>query len=123
MKTLTVVAPAYNEEEVITDFYRELSSELKKLKNYQSQILIVVGRGSDRTLPILTDLAKNDPNLRALGLSARFGHQMQLLAGIDHALSDVVIMMDSDLQHPPQVIPKLIAEYEKGADIVYTVRE
>ena len=123
MKTLTVIAPVYNEEEVIADFYRELKQELQKLSGYSSRMLFVVGRGTDRTLPILKDLAEKDRSLQILWLSSRCGHQMQLLAGIDHADSDVVIMMDSDLQHPPSIIPKLLAEFEKGNEVVYTIRE
>ncbi|MDO8619900.1 MAG: glycosyltransferase family 2 protein [bacterium] len=123
MRTLTIIAPVYNEEEVIADFYRELKVELGKLSGYSASMLFVVGRGSDRTLPILKELASKDKSLRVLWLSSRFGHQMQLLAGIDHAESDVLIMMDSDLQHPPSVIPKLLAEFEKGSDVVYTIRE
>ncbi len=123
MKTLTVIAPVYNEEEVIADFYCELKAELQKLTGYTSRMLFVIGRGSDRTLPIVKGLAEGDTRLQVLWLSSRFGHQMQLLAGIDHADSDIVIMMDSDLQHPPSVIPKLLAEFEKGNDVVYTIRE
>ena len=123
MKTLTIIAPVYNEEEVIADFYHELKQELGKLSGYRADMLFVVGRGSDRTLPILKGLAEKDASLRVLWLSARFGHQMQLLAGVDYADSDVVIMMDSDLQHPPCIIPKLLAEFEKGNDVVYTIRE
>ena len=122
MRTLIVIAPVYNEEEVIADFYRELRKTLDALSGWSSRMLFVVGRGGDRTLSILKKLAATDKKLRVLYLSARFGHQAQLLAGIDHADSDAVIMLDSDLQHPPSVIPKLLAEFEKGNDVVYTVR-
>lgn len=123
VKTLTVIAPVYNEEEVIAEFYRELKHALAALSGYRAETLFVVGRGTDRTLPILRELAAKDTALRVLYLSARGGHQVQLLAGIDHADSDVVVMLDSDLQHPPSVIPKLLSEFEKGNEVVYTVRE
>ncbi len=123
MRTLTVIAPVYNEEEVILDFYRELKKELESLSGYRTTILFSVGRGTDKTLQLLKEVAEKDRAVRVLYLSSRFGHQMQLLAGIDHADTDAVIMMDSDLQHPPSVIPKLLAEFEKGNDVVYTVRE
>ncbi|KKW12610.1 MAG: Glycosyl transferase, family 2 [Parcubacteria group bacterium GW2011_GWA2_49_9] len=123
MRTLTVIAPVYNEEEVIADFYRELKTALSTLSGYRATMLFVVGRGTDRTLPILKELATKDKDLRVLWLSSRFGHQMQLLAGIDHANSDVLVMMDSDLQHPPALISKLLAEFEKGNEVVYTIRE
>ena len=123
MRTLTVIAPVYNEEEVILDFYRELKKELEGLSGYRTTILFSVGRGTDKTLDILKEVAEKDRAVRVLYLSARCGHQMQLLAGIDHADTDAVIMMDSDLQHPPSLIQKLLLEFEKGNDVVYTVRE
>lgn len=123
MKTLTIIAPVYNEEEVIRDFYRALKKELDSISGYKTSMLFVVGRGTDRTFPILKEMAATDKALQILYLSSRFGHQMQLLAGIDHADSDAVIMMDSDLQHPPVVIPQLLAEFEKGNEVVYTIRD
>jgi glycosyltransferase involved in cell wall biosynthesis len=123
MKTLTVVAPAYNEAEGIGEFYRVLRAELNKLTRYDSDILFVVDGGVDRTIDILRELAERDTRLRVLKFSRNFGHQMAYLAGLDHAHSDVIVMMDSDLQHPPSVIPQLLSEHEAGADIVYTIRE
>ena len=123
MKTLTIVSPVFQEAEVIAAFYRELKNELNKLSGYTSTILFVVDRGKDNTLNILKDISARDSSVRVLGMSSRFGHQMSLLAGIDHADSDLIIMMDSDLQHPPAIIPKLLAEYERGSDIVNTIRE
>lgn len=124
MKTLTVVCPVYNEEDVIRAFYTELRRELLKLAGrYASKILFVVDRCSDSTLDILKQIAENDGDVQILALSSRFGHQMSLLAGIDHADSDVLIMMDSDLQHPPELIPEMLARYEAGDDIVYTIRQ
>lgn len=121
MKTLTVITPVYNESEVIEQFYKELKLVLSKL-NYDSKILFVLDRSTDGTFDILKKIARDDPAAQVLSLSSRFGHQMSLLAGLDHSNSDIAIMMDSDLQHPPEIIPQLIAEYEKGHDIVYTIR-
>lgn len=123
MKNLTVVSPVFQEAEVIADFYHTLKNELNQLSEYTSTILFVVDRGQDATLDILKDIAARDPKVRILGLSARFGHQMSLLAGIDQAEPGLVIMMDSDLQHPPSLIPKLLAEFEKGSEIVNAIRE
>lgn len=122
MRTLSVVCPVYNEEEVIEAFYLELKSVLTTLVDYACDMLFVVDRCSDQTLEKLKRIAQIDPAVRVLALSARFGHQMSLLAGIDHCDSDAVIMMDSDLQHPPSVIPALLAEFEQGYDIVFTYR-
>jgi len=122
MKTISVVCPVYNEEQVIKLFHAELIRILDGLAGrYRSEVLYVVDRSTDRTLGILKELAV-DPRIRILALSARFGHQMSLLAGIDHSSGDAVVMLDSDLQHPPALIPRLIEEFEKGFDVVYTVR-
>lgn len=124
MRTLTVICPVYNEQEVIEAFYNELKKVLVSMNNsYASNILFVVDRCSDNSLEILKSIARLDSDVQVIALSSRFGHQMSLLAGIDHAFTDAVIMMDSDLQHPPEIIPQLLAEFEKGYDIVYTLRE
>lgn len=122
MKTITIISPVYNEAEVVRAFYIALKSELAKLKEYHTEIVFILDRSRDRTLEILKDIAANDSSVGVLALSARFGHQMSLRAGLDYADADAVIMMDSDLQHPPELISKLIEKYEKGADVVYTVR-
>ncbi len=123
MKTLTVVCPIYNEEEVIESFYDELSGVLQKLGDaYEAKTLFVADRCTDGTLDVLKRIAQKDKSLRIISLSSRFGHQMSLLAGIDHCNSDAVIMMDCDLQHPPALIPEMLKKFEDGYDIVYTIR-
>lgn len=122
--SLTVISPVYNEEPVIADFYAELRRVLNGLiDRYESTILFVVDKSTDATMDVLKGIAASDPAVRVLLLSSRFGHQMSLLAGIDHADADAVIMMDSDLQHPPALITVLLDQFEKGYEIVYTVRE
>ena len=124
MKTVTLICPVYNEEAVIELFYLEVRAVLNRLASlYQVRILFVVDRGQDATLDILKRIAEIDPSVMILALSSRFGHQMSLLAGIDHCNADAVIMMDSDLQHPPDLLPVMLQEYEKGYDIVYTLRQ
>jgi dolichol-phosphate mannosyltransferase len=124
MKTLTVISPVYNEESVIEAFYQELSAVLTSLSDrYQTNMLFVLDRCTDRTLSVLKGIAAHDQTVQIIALSGRFGHQMSLLAGIDHCDADVIVMMDSDLQHPPVLIPEMLAQYEQGYDIVYTIRE
>ena len=124
MKTLTVVCPVYNEQEVVAQFHAELRRVLDSVADrWAAIVLFVVDRGTDRTLDVLEGIAGKDASVRVLALSARFGHQMSLLAGLDHCDSDAVVMMDGDLQHPPSLIPELLAGFERGHDIVFTVRE
>ena len=121
---LTFICPVYNEQEVIKEFYSELELEIKSLRNlYDIKILFVVDKSSDNTFEILSEIAKNNHFVSIILLSKRFGHQMSLIAGIDHAPDSIIIMMDSDLQHPVDIISKLINKYKEGADIVFTVRK
>jgi dolichol-phosphate mannosyltransferase len=85
--------------------------------------MFVVDGSQDATLGILKRIAASDASIQILSLSKNFGHQMALLAGIDHAHSDAVIMMDTDLQHPPSLLPALLRKFEEGYEVVYTMRE
>jgi dolichol-phosphate mannosyltransferase len=120
---LTIVAPVFNEETVIAKFHSRTSHVLDSLDKVESQIVYVVDRCTDNTLDVLRSIAKADRRVIVLALSSRFGHQMSLLAGIEQSIdSDAIIMMDSDLQHPPELIPVMLDHFCNGADVVYTVR-
>lgn len=120
---LTIVAPVFNEEAVIAQFHTRVSATLSDLHDVDSQIIYVVDKSTDNTLEVLRDIAKDDFRVKVLAMSSRFGHQMSLLAGIEQALeADAIVMMDSDLQHPPELIPVLLKNFREGADVVYTVR-
>lgn len=124
LKKLTVVTPVFNEEEVIGEFHRQVRGVLDGMRDrYDARILFVVDRCTDNTVGILRGIAAKDPKAQVLTLSSRFGHQMSLLAGIDFAQdADAIVMMDSDLQHPPELIPQLLERFEQGNDVVFTIR-
>jgi polyisoprenyl-phosphate glycosyltransferase len=93
------------------------------MEDVEATILFVVDRCTDNTLDVLRGVVAGDPRSKVIALSSRFGHQMSLLAGIENSLNaDAIIMMDSDLQHPPELIPELLANFRRGFDVVYTVR-
>jgi glycosyltransferase involved in cell wall biosynthesis len=122
-ESITIICPVYNEEAVLSAFYQELRRVLDALKQtYDFTILFVADKGTDRTWEILRGLGTKDPSLKALFLSSRFGHQASLLAGLDFTSSAAAIMMDSDLQHPPSLIPTLLEKYRRGANVVHTVK-
>ena len=124
MKTLDVICPAFNEAEIIADFYRQLRHELDLLSDrYTARIIFVVDRSPDGTDAIVEQLCRADPALTLIALSSRFGHQMSLVAGMDHSTADWCVMMDCDLEHPPAVIRQLLDKGEEGFEIVYTIRE
>jgi polyisoprenyl-phosphate glycosyltransferase len=119
---LSVICPCYNESEVIGLFYDELRPVLDRLENIDYEILLVDDGSADDTLDKLNAIAEKDENVRVLSLSRNFGHQITLTAGLDHAAGDAVIMMDSDLQHPPSLIPELVRNWREGYDVVSAVR-
>jgi glycosyltransferase involved in cell wall biosynthesis len=121
---LTVVVPVFNEEQVVTHFHARTRAVLDALPDVAATLLFVVDRCPDNTLAILRTIVARDPHTRVLAMSSRFGHQMSLLAGIEHAQdADAIVMMDGDLQHPPELIAELLARFRDGNDIVYTVRK
>ncbi len=119
--SVSVVVPCFNEEGSLPELYTQLCDVLK---GYLAVEFIFVDDGStDGTLALLHRLAVSDQRVRPLALSRNFGHQFALKAGLDHAMGDCVISLDADLQHPPELIPVLIAKWQEGADVVFTVRQ
>jgi dolichol-phosphate mannosyltransferase len=121
---LSVVCPAFNEEEVLPRFHAELCAVLAPLRpEYEVEILYVDDGSRDGTLGALRRLAASDGRVRYLSFSRNFGHQAALTAGLEHARGDVVVSMDSDLQHPPALVPVLLAKWREGHDLVLTLRQ
>ncbi|HUR29545.1 MAG TPA: glycosyltransferase family 2 protein, partial [Planctomycetota bacterium] len=121
-RTLCVVSPCYNEAAGIRLFYESLKAVLEAQSGLEHTILFVDDGSTDATLSILDALAASDPRVLVYSLSRNFGHQVALSAGIDVARADGLILMDSDLQHPPELIPALVARWRAGADVVSAVR-
>src|SRR5438270_7718422 len=116
---LSVVAPVYNEEGTIEQFYTRVCAALDGL----SFELVLIDDGSDDGSPALLErLAANDPRVHVVFLSRNFGHQTALTAGLDHAQGDAVVMLDADLQDPPELIPRMLDHWRAGCDVVYAVR-
>ena len=118
---LTVVLPVYNEEALLPELHQRLLAALEPL-GLAWEIIYVDDGSSDRSLEVLTGIAREDPRVGVLSLSRNFGHQMALTAGLDHARGDGVVLMDSDLQDPPELIPELVARWREGLDVVYAQR-
>jgi glycosyltransferase involved in cell wall biosynthesis len=116
---LSVCAPVYNEEDLVAEFYRRTTAALAP---YEYELIIVNDGSKDGTAEILDQLAEQDTRLRVVHLSRNFGHQAALTAGLDHAYGDAVVMLDADLQDPPELIPQMVESWEGGSDVVYMVR-
>lgn len=121
MKLISIVTPVFNEEGNIDVFYQEVCKSMAKLP-YNFEIIFVDDGSSDATPAILSRLTDHDPRVRALILARNFGHQVALTCGLDHAGGDAVITMDGDMQHPPEMLPNLIAKWEEGFEVVQTIR-
>jgi glycosyltransferase involved in cell wall biosynthesis len=120
LKLLSVVAPVFNEEAIVEQFYSRACSALQGL-NFE--LVLVDDGSSDGTGNVLDRLASNDPRVHVVLLSRNFGHQTALTAGLDHARGDAIVMLDSDLQDPPELIPRMLEDWRSGCDVVYAVRE
>jgi hypothetical protein len=119
---VSVICPAYREEVVLPRFHEQLSRALSPLGDYRFEIVYVDDGSDDGTLEQMRRLAGLDGRVRYLSLSRNFGKEAALTAGLAHATGDAVITMDTDLQHPPEVIPQLLTQWRGGADIVRTER-
>lgn len=120
---ISIVSPAFNEEETLPRFHAAVSQAVEPLRDRFRIELIIVDDGShDGTLGVLRALAARDSRVRYLALSRNFGNQAALTAGLEHAAGDAVITLDCDLQHPPELIPQLVAKWLDGHDVVLTVR-
>ena len=121
---LSLVVPVYNEEAVLPEFYRQVTAVLKGIVGSRGYELIFVDDGSSDGSPqILEDLARHDPAVRVIQFSRNFGHQLALTAGLEHASGDAAICMDADLQDPPDVLPRMVAKWREGYEVVYATRE
>ena len=121
MKRISIVVPVYNEEENIEHFVLSVEAVMEKLP-YAYEILFIDDGSRDRSREILLELGKKDTHVQSIFLARNSGHQLALTCGTDHADGDAVITMDGDMQHPPELLPVLLAQWETGCDIVQTVR-
>lgn len=118
---ISIVAPVYNEEGNLPLFYERVAAVMQQ--QGEDWELILVNDGSrDRSLAIMLELAERDPHVRFINFARNFGHQTAVTAGIDFAIGQAVVLIDTDLQDPPEVIPQLMAKWREGYEVVYAVR-
>lgn len=121
MKLISIVVPVYNEEDNIRHFYECVVKTMEKLP-YEFELIYVDDGSKDRSREILHELEQKDKRVQPIFLAHNSGHQLALTCGLDHADGDAVVTMDGDMQHPPEMIPELIAKWEEGFEVVQTIR-
>jgi glycosyltransferase involved in cell wall biosynthesis len=119
---ISVVVPLYDEEDNVTELHRRLGSVLEAM-GVSFEILFVNDGSHDKTASMIDSLQERDANLAVLHLSRNFGHQCAITAGLDHARGRAVVVLDGDLQDPPEIVPELVERWRNGYDVVYAVRQ
>ena len=122
MKKITIIIPAYNEEESLEKLYDRLSKVVNGITNYEFEMLFINDGSKDRTKEILKELREKDNRVSYVNFSRNFGKETAMMAGMDYAKGDAVVFIDADLQDPPELIPELIKYWEQGYDDVYAKR-
>ena len=122
MKKISIIIPAYNEEESLPMLYERMNKLMNSMEQYDFEILFVNDGSKDRTVEIIKELREKDNRICYVDFSRNFGKEIAMIAGLDYANGDCVIFIDADLQDPPELIPELIKYWEEGYDDVYARR-
>ena len=122
MKKISIIIPAYNEEESLPLLYERLEKLMNSIENYEFEILFVNDGSRDNTINLIKEYREKDNRISYVDFSRNFGKEIAMIAGLDYAKGDCVIFMDADLQDPPELIPELIKYWEEGYDDVYAKR-
>lgn len=123
MKTISILIPAYNEEPVLDKLFTRLANLANDTKDYEFEFLFINDGSHDETLNIIRGYAEKDQRVSYVNLSRNFGKEIGMIAGLDHATGDATVIIDADLQDPPELIPQMIKLWEEGYDDVYAKRQ
>lgn len=123
MKKISVVVPMYYEEAVVEECYKRTKAVLNSLENYEHEIIFVNDGSLDNTLPLLEEIAKNDTNVKVISFSRNFGHQAAVTAGLKYTTGDCTMIIDSDMQDPPELLTDMLKLWEEGNEVIYAKRK
>lgn len=123
MRKVSVVIPMYYEEEVANECYNRTKKVLNSLKNYDHEIIFINDGSKDKTLPILKEIASKDENVKVVSLSRNFGHQAAVTAGLKFVTGDCILIIDSDMQDPPELLVDMLKLWEDGNEVIYAKRK
>ena len=123
MRKISIIIPMYYEQEVVKICYERITQVLKKIPNYIYEIICINDGSQDKTLEILESLSKTDKNLKIISFSRNFGHQAAVTAGLKYVTGDAIVIIDADLQDPPELIPQMLKLWEQGNEVIYGKRK
>ena len=123
MPKVSVVIPMYYEEEVAEECYKRVKNVLISLKDYEHEILFVNDGSKDKTLEILESIAEKDKQVKVISFSRNFGHQCAVTAGLQYVTGDAIVVIDADLQDPPELIPDMLTLWKQGNEVIYAKRK
>jgi dolichol-phosphate mannosyltransferase len=121
-RVIAIVVPVFREAGNLPHLYERLETVIRQLPQYGWEYIFVNDGSPDDSMPVLRGLARQDKRIKVIDFSRNFGKEIALTAGVQATYADAVITMDADLQHPPELIPRLVSEWEKGAEVVATIR-
>ena len=122
MKKISIIIPAYNEEESLPILYDRIKKLIDSMNNYEFEVLFINDGSKDKTIRLIKEMRQQDNRICYVDFSRNFGKEIAMIAGLDYATGDCVIFMDADLQDPPELIPELVKYWEEGYDDVYAKR-
>lgn len=123
MKKLSIVIPMYYEEEVVNECYTRLEKVVTNLEGYEYEIIFVNDGSKDKTLELLMEIAKDNKNVKIVSFARNFGHQAAVTAGLKEVTGDAILIIDADLQDPPELIPEMLKLWEEGNEVIYGERK
>lgn len=122
-KKVSLVIPMYYEEKVANECYKRVKKCLESLENYNYEIIFINDGSKDKTLEILEEIANKDSNVKIVSFSRNFGHQAAVTAGLKEVTGDAIVIIDADLQDPPELIPDMLKKWEEGNEVIYGKRK
>ena len=123
MKKISVIVPMYYEEAVAEECYKRLNNILGDIENYDYEFIMIDDGSKDNTFKILEEIAKQDKKVKIISFSRNFGHQAAVTAGLHYVTGDAIVIIDADLQDPPELIPDMLKLWEEGNEVIYAKRK
>jgi polyisoprenyl-phosphate glycosyltransferase len=123
MPRLSLIFPVYNEESVLPTLYTRVRDMMQQLSAYDVEVILVNDGSRDRSLELMQLFHAQDPRFKVVDFARNFGHQIAITAGMDMATGDVIMLMDADLQDPPELVPQFLAKWQEGYQVVYGIRK